>query len=72
MTLDEWVRRRGWGALSELARETQVSRPTIRKMLRREAVRADAALKVAEFIGCDYRLLSNPKPRRKLARKAHA
>ena len=72
MTLDEYFKREGRGAPTKLWRATGVSLPTLRKMRRRERVRLDAAVKVAEFLGCDYWLLSDPTPRRVLARKARA
>lgn len=72
MTFDEYVKREGWGAMAKLSRATGVSIPTLSKIKRRERVREDAALKVAEHLECDYRLFSEPKPRRVLARKARA
>jgi hypothetical protein len=71
MTLDEYFKREGRGAPTKLSRATGVSIPTLRKMRNRERVREDAAIKVAEFLGCDYKLFSNPTPRRAL-RKVRA
>jgi hypothetical protein len=71
MTLDEYLKREGFGGATKLSRATGVSIPTIRKMRRRERVREDAAIKVAEFLQCDYRLFSNP-PQRRALRKVRA
>lgn len=65
MTLEEYLQQEGRGAVSKIRRATKVSYPTLRRMVRRLPVRLDVAFKVAEFLGCDPRLLAEPRKRRR-------
>jgi hypothetical protein len=76
VTFDEYIK--GGGSPTALHHLSKVSLPTIRKVGRREPIRLDVAWVLAECLedGDAARVsalahaMANPKPRRKLARKA--
>lgn len=72
MTFDEFLRKNPKNGKTLLHRATGVSMPSLRKVERRQPIRLDVAAVLAEFLECDMRLFSEPKPRRRLARKAKA
>jgi hypothetical protein len=77
VTFDEYIKR--GGTPTELHHLSKVSLPTIRKVGRREPILLDVAWQLAEHLEGDparvsalAHAMANPKPRRKLARKARA
>lgn len=77
MTFDEYIKK--VGTKTDLHHATKVSLPTLRKVERREAIRLDVAYVLARYLNPEGDLprvhdlahaMANPKPRRKLARKA--
>lgn len=76
MTFDEYIKR--GGTKTDLSHATRVSLPTLRKVEKRLPIRLDVAWVLADFledsdpkrVPAAAHLLANPKPRRKLAKKA--
>lgn len=71
--LAAWFAEHGAQALQELVYRSKISAPTLRKIYRRQPVRADVALKLCEFLGLEgrHKELTEPQPARtrKVAKK---